>query len=123
MADEDAQHAREYFAATRAPAWVDERREQLLDFLERHRVVGRCVAVVTSGGTTVPLERNTVRFLDNFSTGARGAASAEYVPVYRIRWTQMDTHHAQSLLRFLVHPGAARSPCCLSFIRVAADTF
>jgi len=35
------------------------------------------VACVTSGGTTVPLEKNTVRFLDNFSRGERGAASAE----------------------------------------------
>jgi len=35
------------------------------------------VALVTSGGTTVPLERNTVRFIDNFSTGARGAALVE----------------------------------------------
>jgi hypothetical protein len=26
--------------------------------------------VVTSGGTTVPLEKNTVRFIDNFSAGA-----------------------------------------------------
>ena len=37
---------------------------------------GRRLAVVTSGGTTVPLERNTVRFIDNFSVGDRGAASA-----------------------------------------------
>jgi len=36
-----------------------------------------CIALVTSGGTTVPLERNTVRFIDNFSTGGRGAACAE----------------------------------------------
>lgn len=33
---------------------------------------------ITSGGTTVPLEQNTVRFLDNFSTGSRGARSCEY---------------------------------------------
>eukprot|EP00930_Biecheleria_cincta_P096878 TRINITY_DN88655_c0_g1_i1.p1 TRINITY_DN88655_c0_g1~~TRINITY_DN88655_c0_g1_i1.p1 ORF type:complete len:328 (-),score=57.63 TRINITY_DN88655_c0_g1_i1:166-1149(-) len=31
------------------------------------------IALVTSGGTTVPLELNTVRFIDNFSTGTRGA--------------------------------------------------
>lgn len=31
------------------------------------------VAIVTSGGTTVPLEKNTVRFIDNFSSGQRGA--------------------------------------------------
>ncbi|GAB6032355.1 hypothetical protein CHUAL_010996 [Chamberlinius hualienensis] len=33
---------------------------------------------IMSGGTTVPLEHNTVRFIDNFSQGTRGAASAEY---------------------------------------------
>jgi hypothetical protein len=69
-------------------------------FFKRH--AGRKVAIVTSGGTAVsralqahprmpppatqrccssreqvPLERNTVRFIDNFSTGKRGAAVAE----------------------------------------------
>eukprot|EP00854_Cymbomonas_tetramitiformis_P023563 gene23563-28535_t len=38
----------------------------------------RPVVVVTSGGTTVPLERRCVRFIDNFSAGNRGAASTEY---------------------------------------------
>jgi phosphopantothenate-cysteine ligase len=33
--------------------------------------------VITSGGTTVPLEQNTVRFIDNFSGGERGASSCE----------------------------------------------
>lgn len=47
------------------------------DFVAVHAAAGRRVALVSSGGTTVPLERNTVRFLDNFSTGSRGAASAE----------------------------------------------
>eukprot|EP00922_Rhytidocystis_sp_ex-Travisia-forbesii_P017347 GHVS01025874.1.p1 GENE.GHVS01025874.1~~GHVS01025874.1.p1 ORF type:complete len:353 (+),score=32.77 GHVS01025874.1:165-1223(+) len=37
------------------------------------------VAVITSGGTCVPLESQTVRVLDNFSTGKRGAALAEYL--------------------------------------------
>lgn len=32
-----------------------------------------------SGGTTVPIEMNTVRFVDNFSAGTRGSASTEYV--------------------------------------------
>ena len=36
------------------------------------------IALVTSGGTTVPLESRTVRFIDNFSSGSRGSASAEY---------------------------------------------
>ncbi|KAI9505871.1 Phosphopantothenate--cysteine ligase cab2 [Coemansia spiralis] len=37
----------------------------------------RPIALVTSGGTTVPLENNTVRFVDNFSAGTRGSSSAE----------------------------------------------
>lgn len=36
------------------------------------------IVLVTSGGTAVPLERQTVRYLDNFSTGSRGALSAKY---------------------------------------------
>lgn len=34
--------------------------------------------LITSGGTSVPLEKNTVRSIENFSSGLRGAASAEY---------------------------------------------
>lgn len=36
------------------------------------------VYYLQSGGTIVPLESRTVRFIDNFSTGSRGAASSEY---------------------------------------------
>ncbi len=35
------------------------------------------IICVTSGGTSVPLEKNTVRMIENFSTGSRGAISAE----------------------------------------------
>lgn len=35
------------------------------------------VVCVTSGGTTVPLEQRCVRYIDNFSSGHRGAASTE----------------------------------------------
>jgi phosphopantothenate-cysteine ligase len=33
--------------------------------------------LITSGGTSVRLEKNTVRTIENFSTGKRGALSAE----------------------------------------------
>lgn len=35
------------------------------------------VVLVTSGGTSIPLEKNVVRSIENFSTGGRGARSAE----------------------------------------------
>lgn len=50
-------------------------RKRVDAFVAAH--AGRRVACITSGGTTVPLERNTVRFLDNFATGNRGAAMVE----------------------------------------------
>jgi hypothetical protein len=52
--------------------------EKLHIFIQRHSgPTGRPIACVTSGGTTVPLERNCVRFIDNFSAGTRGAMSTE----------------------------------------------
>eukprot|EP00879_Flechtneria_rotunda_P006545 GHRR01006878.1.p1 GENE.GHRR01006878.1~~GHRR01006878.1.p1 ORF type:complete len:343 (+),score=107.04 GHRR01006878.1:585-1613(+) len=55
--------------------------EQIRRFFNHHTTTGgrlvRPIAVVTSGGTTVPLERNCVRFIDNFSAGTRGALSTE----------------------------------------------
>ncbi|KAF2192661.1 phosphopantothenate-cysteine ligase [Zopfia rhizophila CBS 207.26] len=48
------------------------------EFIGRHAEEGRRVVLVTSGGTTVPLESQTVRYIDNFSAGTRGATSAEY---------------------------------------------
>lgn len=50
----------------------------LADFLARHSAGGGGVVCVTSGGTTVPLEQRCVRYIDNFSSGQRGAASTEY---------------------------------------------
>ncbi|CAF1127109.1 unnamed protein product [Rotaria sordida] len=47
-------------------------------FLNKYQTANHSIVLVTSGGTTVPLEKNTVRFIDNFSTGQRGAASVEY---------------------------------------------
>ena len=64
-----------YFASSTEPNHLPAARESLRDFVQRH--AERRIALVTSGGTTVPLEKNTVRFIDNFSTGNRGAASVE----------------------------------------------
>nr|XP_031859949.1 uncharacterized protein CI109_004556 [Kwoniella shandongensis]KAA5527021.1 hypothetical protein CI109_004556 [Kwoniella shandongensis] len=68
-----------YFQTQRPPVGLEEKTKLMLEFVERWKSVqGKKVVLVTSGGTTVPLEANTVRFLDNFSAGTRGATSAEY---------------------------------------------
>lgn len=61
-----------------APSHVEEVRDQMVAFAGHHVAAGRKVVLITSGGTKVPLESRTVRFLDNFSSGRRGASSAEY---------------------------------------------
>uniref|UniRef100_A0A6J0SSV6 Phosphopantothenate--cysteine ligase isoform X1 n=2 Tax=Pogona vitticeps TaxID=103695 RepID=A0A6J0SSV6_9SAUR len=67
MAEEAAPETPESAAAEgRVRAWAAAQRAR-----------GRRVALVTSGGTQVPLEARPVRFLENFSSGRRGAASAE----------------------------------------------
>jgi phosphopantothenate---cysteine ligase (ATP) len=70
--------AEDFFATERPPPALQEHGQRAGEFIARHKAAGRRVVLVTSGGTTVPLEKNVVRFLDNFSAGTRGASSAEY---------------------------------------------
>jgi hypothetical protein len=50
---------------------------ELRSFVVRHSCHHRPIALVSSGGTAADLEVNSVRCLDNFSTGKRGAISVE----------------------------------------------
>jgi phosphopantothenate-cysteine ligase len=53
--------------------------QRIHSFIDHHRRhSSTSLVLITSGGTTVPLEQHTVRFIDNFSVGTRGSASAEY---------------------------------------------
>ena len=49
----------------------------LNSFIEIHKNTTVPIVLITSGGTIVPLEKNMVRFIDNFSQGTRGANSVE----------------------------------------------
>ena len=64
-----------------APAPTSSIRQSVEAFIQKHRpssnLSGRPIVCVTSGGTTVPLERRCIRFIDNFSGGTRGALSVE----------------------------------------------
>ena len=61
------------------PLEYDSNIGKVTEYLKNCDVSSRSpIILVTSGGTTVPLECNTVRFIDNFSTGKRGSASTEY---------------------------------------------
>ena len=68
----------------------------------------------------MPLEHNTVRFVDNFSAGTRGAASAEYfldhgyavIFMHRVKSLEPFTRHfsGQKIMDMLeLHEGQATS--------------
>jgi len=67
-----------FFSENAKPNDLTDVSQRLGDFCRTQSTAGRNLVLVTSGGTTVPFEKNTVRFLDNFSHGTRGSASAEH---------------------------------------------
>ncbi|GBP21551.1 Phosphopantothenate--cysteine ligase [Eumeta japonica] len=101
----------DFFAIHLPPTDFEDNRSLLREFCERHERHGRCIVLITSGGTTVPLEYNTVRFVDNFSAGTRGAVSAEYflehgyavIFMHRLKSLEPFTRHfsGQKLLDML----------------------
>ncbi|RHZ51777.1 hypothetical protein CDV55_103288 [Aspergillus turcosus] len=82
-------------------------------FIEHHTETNRRLVLVTSGGTTVPLENQTVRFIDNFSAGTRGATSAEYF--LQEGYAVIFLHRQFSLLPYSRHYSHSTN-CFLDFM-------
>ncbi|KAF5093112.1 hypothetical protein D0Z00_004235 [Geotrichum galactomycetum] len=110
-----------YFETNIEPSYLPEVRAKLRKFIRFHteRPDPRRIVLVTSGGTTVPLENNTVRFIDNFSAGTRGATSAEefvdngYAVVF--------LHRQFSLLPYSRHYSHTTN-CFLDFLAVDSSS-
>jgi phosphopantothenate---cysteine ligase (ATP) len=96
---EDAEHG--YFSSNPPPKSLAQTSSLSREFVERHAGAGQRVVLVTSGGTTVPLENQTVRYIDNFSAGTRGATSAEYL--LAAGYAVIFLHRQFSLLPFSRH--------------------
>lgn len=109
-----SQDESQYFIANAPPPYLQDIAVTITQFVQYHLLHNpdKKIAVVTSGGTTVPLENNTVRFIDNFSAGTRGSVSTEefldrgYVVIflYRelsfmpyLRHFSTDPHHENFL--------------------------
>ena len=90
-----------YFEESSRPETLDSHAELVNAFISHHLQSDRAVVLVTSGGTTVPLENQTVRFIDNFSAGTRGATSAEYF--LDARYAVIFLHRQFSLLPYSRH--------------------
>lgn len=91
----------DFFAKHPPPQDLAQTENLLKSFIEKHSKKNNKVVLVTSGGTMIPLEHNTVRFVDNFSAGSRGSASAEYflengyavIFMYRLKSLEPFTRH------------------------------
>ena len=92
---------RKYFDESPRPESLDSHAELVKAFISHHVRSNRAVVLVTSGGTTVPLENQTVRFIDNFSAGTRGATSAEYF--LEASYAVIFLHRQFSLLPYSRH--------------------
>ncbi|KAF7360164.1 Phosphopantothenate--cysteine ligase CAB2 [Mycena venus] len=111
--------AESYFATQPAPPSLAQDIAGVKEFVARQAAQNRNVVLVTSGGTTVPLELNVVRFLDNFSAGTRGATSAEYF--LKAGYAVIFMHRQFSLQPFSRHYSHSTNPF-LDFLAVDEDT-
>lgn len=118
-ASTDADHAEaDYFGTNPPPKTLELHTQLTKDFIQYHQDKGNRVVLITSGGTTVPLERQTVRFIDNFSAGTRGATSAEYF--LENDYAVIFLHRQFSLQPYSRHYSHA-TDCFLDFLTEAED--
>jgi len=118
MATTSTFSAETYFNTQAAPASLEQDVKAAREFIAKHARDGRRIVLVTSGGTTVPLELNVVRFLDNFSAGTRGATSAEYF--LQAGYAVIFMHRQFSLQPFSRHYSHSTNPF-LDFLEVEDD--
>lgn len=105
---------RDYFSENPQPKFLDSHSSLAEAFILEHAAANRRVVLITSGGTTVPLERQTVRFIDNFSAGTRGATSAEYF--LEAGYAVIFLHREYSLLPYSRHYSHS-TDCFLDFLQ------
>lgn len=102
-----------YFINNPPPPSLNDRKKLIRSFVNNALHSNRNVVLITSGGTTVPLENQTVRFIDNFSAGTRGATSAEYF--LQTGYAVIFLHRQFSLLPYSRHYSHSTN-CFLDFM-------
>ncbi|XP_054162286.1 uncharacterized protein LOC128960239 [Oppia nitens] len=91
-----------FFSELKPPPNLDAIHRDVQQFCNKNS--DKRIVLITSGGTTVPLEHNTVRFVDNFSAGTRGSASAEYF--IEMGYSVIFLYRLKSLEPFVRHLNA-----------------
>jgi phosphopantothenate---cysteine ligase (ATP) len=102
-----------YFSSHPPPKTLKNHEALARAFISLQVESGRRVVLVTSGGTQVPLEQQTVRYIDNFSAGTRGACSAEYF--LESGYAVIFLHRQFSLLPYSRHYSHSTN-CFLDFM-------
>lgn len=100
----DQTAAEQFLNRLTKPHDLEKIRQKVLEFCKfhiEHGLENSKFVLITSGGTSVPLERNTVRFIDNFSMGTRGASSAE--KFLEQGYAVIFLHRTRTLEPFLRH--------------------
>jgi phosphopantothenate-cysteine ligase len=108
-----------YFATNPPPRNLESHISLAQSFIAAHVAAHRRVVLVTSGGTTVPLEKQTVRFIDNFSAGTRGATSAEYF--LAAGYAVIFLHREFSLVPYVRHWSHTTTGGFLDFLELHDD--
>lgn len=109
-----------YFSSNPPPRHLAEHAARASAFIAAHAAIpGRRIVLVTSGGTTVPLERQTVRYIDNFSAGTRGATSAEHF--LEAGYAVIFLHREFSMLPYSRHYSHVAGNSLLDFLVVDND--
>lgn len=110
----------QYFEDEPTPRVLSKHNALVREFIDYHleNSSTRRIVLVTSGGTTVPLENQTVRFIDNFSAGTRGATSAEYF--LQEGYAVIFLHRKFSLLPYSRHYSHSTN-CFLDFMDESSD--
>ncbi|KAF8773636.1 Phosphopantothenate--cysteine ligase like protein [Argiope bruennichi] len=92
---------KKFYEENPPPKGLLEIKTMISNFCNYHVSMENNIVLITSGGTSVPLEHSTVRFVDNFSAGARGASSAEYF--LREGYAVIYMHREKALEPFFRH--------------------
>ncbi|GAA6027645.1 hypothetical protein JCM8097_007962 [Rhodosporidiobolus ruineniae] len=119
MAEPTQFSADDFFAQQPPPAQLDHHLDQVNAFVQHNLRQRKRIVLITSGGTTVPLEHNVVRFLDNFSAGTRGASSAEHF-LRTGKYAVVFLHRQHSLQPFSRHYSHSTNPF-LDLLDVVGD--
>ncbi|OZJ05464.1 hypothetical protein BZG36_01661 [Bifiguratus adelaidae] len=107
-----------YFEIQTPPPNLAQDEAKVRDFVKYNLAKNNRLVLVTSGGTQVPLENQTVRFIDNFSAGTRGATSAEYFLEYGYAVIFMHRQHSlQPYSRNYTHS----TNCFLDYLELKPD--